>query len=52
MPYGIRKLPNKNLYRVFNRETGEIHAKAATRGNAEKQIRLLNMIESKKSKKK
>lgn len=52
MPYGIRKLPNKNLYRVYNRETDEIYAKATKRGNAEKQIRLLNMIESKKSQKK
>lgn len=26
MVYGVRKLPNKDLYKVFNLETGEIYA--------------------------
>ena len=28
MPYKIRKLPNKDLYKVTNKETGELYAKA------------------------
>jgi hypothetical protein len=28
MPYKIRKLPNKDLYKVTNSKTGEIYAKA------------------------
>lgn len=48
MPYGLRKLPDKDLYRVFNKDTGEIHAKETTKGNALKQIRLLYMLERKK----
>ena len=48
MPYGYRKLPNKDLYRVYNKETGEIHSKATTKANALKQIRLLYMIERQK----
>lgn len=50
MPYKIRKLPNKNLYRVYNSETGEIHANGTSKQNAEKQVRLLYMIERRKSK--
>ena len=45
MPYEIRKLPQKKLYRVRNKETGEIKANATTRANAQRQIRLLNAIE-------
>lgn len=48
MPYGLRKLPDKDLYRVYNKETGEIHSKETTKANALKQIRLLYMIERKK----
>jgi hypothetical protein len=49
MPYGLRKLPNQELYRVYNKDTGEIHSKATTKGNALKQIRLLYMVERQKS---
>lgn len=49
MPYSIRKLPNKNLYRVRNVETGQIMSKATTKENALKQIRFLYMIENKKN---
>jgi hypothetical protein len=45
MPYAIRKLPNKNRYRVYNRSTGRIHARSTTRENAKAQVRLLYMME-------
>lgn len=44
MPYNIRKLPNKNLYRVYNMETKEIKAKSTTLEKAKAMIRLLNAI--------
>ncbi len=47
MPYLLRKLPNKDLYRVRNKETGRILAKATTYENAIKHIRLLYRIENK-----
>ena len=34
MPIKIRKLPNKQLYRVYNADTGEIYAKATTNEKA------------------
>ncbi len=48
MPYGLRKLPDQDLYKVFNKETGEVHSNATTKGNALKQIRLLYMLERNK----
>lgn len=48
MPLKMRKLPNKTLYRVYNKNTGKIHAKATTKKNAIKQIRLINMMEHRK----
>ena len=39
MPVKIRKLPNKNLYRVYDGD--RIAAKATTKRKAEKQARLL-----------
>ena len=44
MPYSMRKLPNSNLYRVRNTETGEVKAKATTKAKAEAMIRLLNAV--------
>jgi len=44
MPYKIRKLPNKELYRVFNSETKEIKAKETTLQKAKAMIRLLNAV--------
>lgn len=44
MPYKIRKLPNKEVYRVYNTETGEIKAKGTTMEKARSMIRLLNAI--------
>ena len=43
MPVTIRKLPNKNKWRVYNK--GKIVAKATTKTKAEKQARLLRGIE-------
>lgn len=45
MPYKMVKLRNKNLYKVINTRTGEVHAKRTTRKKAEAQVRLLNSIE-------
>ena len=44
MPYLIKKIKNKNLYKVINKETGDIKSKHTTLENAKKQIRLLNGI--------
>jgi len=48
MPYIIRKLPNKNLYRVKIKKTGKVISKATTLKKAKAQIRFLNFLESKK----
>ncbi len=47
MPYEIRKLPKTSLYRVRNKETGEIKANATTKQNALRQVRLLHSLEEK-----
>ena len=46
MPYNFRKLPNQNLYRVYNSKTKEIHSYGTTLENAKKQIKLLNMVDA------
>lgn len=46
MPYKIRKLPNKDLYRVYNKDTGKIFSYGTTLEKAKKQIRFLHMIEN------
>lgn len=45
MPYKMRKLPNKNRYRVYNAETGDVHAYSTTKKKAENQLRLLRALE-------
>lgn len=45
MPYDIRKLPNKPLYKVYNKLTKAVYSKATTMPRAEKQVRLLNAID-------
>jgi hypothetical protein len=45
MPYKIRKLPNKDLYRVYNTETKDIKAYGTTMEKAKAMIRLLNAIQ-------
>lgn len=46
--YKIVKIRNKNLYRIINSKTKQIHSTGSTKANALKQIRLLEMIDSKK----
>ena len=42
MPYGIRKSPNKNLYWVYNKETGKKYSKKPIpRERAEAQRRAI-----------
>ena len=43
MPYTKRKLPDKQLYRVKGAKG--VKAKATSKANAERQIRLLNAID-------
>ena len=50
MPYKIYKLPNRELYRVKNMDTGEILSKGTTKEKAEAQVRLLYKIENDKVK--
>ena len=45
MPFQIRKLPNKNLYKVYNKITKEVYSKGTTLDNAKSQIRLLHLLE-------
>lgn len=44
MPYKIRKLPNKEKYRVYNTETKEIKAFGTSYIKAKAMVRLLNAI--------
>jgi len=46
MPYSIRKLPKKDLYRVYNTQTKEVHSYATTLENAKKQVKLLHMVDA------
>jgi hypothetical protein len=45
MPYKLRKLPNQNIYKVYNKTTGVVHSQGSNMANAKKQITLLNMID-------
>ncbi len=47
MPYKITKLKN-GKYQVKNITNNKIVAKGTTKSKAEKQVKLLNMIDSKK----
>ena len=44
MPYAIRKLPNQQRYRVYNKSTKRIYAYSAIRTNALKQLALLQRL--------
>ena len=46
MPYNIRKLPNQELYRVYNKQTKAVHSYATTLENAKKQVKLLHMVDA------
>jgi len=48
MPVKVRKLPNKNRYKVYDPKTGRIHAKSTTLKKAKAQKRLLDQIVKKK----
>lgn len=48
MPYAIKKVRNLECYKVYNRETRKVYAKCSTWENAERQMRLLHMVERKK----
>lgn len=48
MPYSIRKLPGKNLYRVRQKNTGEVLSRGTTMNKAKAQVRLLMMLHRKK----
>jgi hypothetical protein len=45
MPYGMRKLPN-GKYRVYNKDTGKVHAKATSKANAVAQIRIMQAADA------
>ncbi len=51
MPYNIRKVTNKNCYKVYNTKSGRVSAKCSTRKNAYKQLSLLRRIDRINSKK-
>lgn len=51
MPLTITKLKG-GKYKVVNKKTGKVHSKATTLSNAQKQVRLINMIDAMKKKKK
>ena len=42
MPYVIRKIRNKNLYKVINKDTGKVHSNHTTKPKAEAQVRVLH----------
>ena len=44
----MKKLKQKNLYKVVNVDTGQIKAHHTSRSKADKMIRLLNYIDAKK----
>jgi len=50
MPYAVRKLRGKDIYKVVNTKTGKVHAAGTTKVKADAQKRLLDMIEAKAKK--
>lgn len=49
MPYEIKKIPNKNLYKVINKDTKQVKSKHTTLINAKKQVKLLYALENNKN---
>lgn len=49
MPYTIRKIPNKDCYKVYNRKSKKVFSKCSTKENAIKQLRLLRAIQFNKN---
>lgn len=50
MPFVIRKLPGKNLYRVTSANTGKVKSYGTTLKKAKAQVRLMYMMNSKTTK--
>jgi len=48
MPYEVKKLSN-GKYQVKNKKTGKIIAKGTTKTKADKQVRLMEMIDGKRA---
>jgi hypothetical protein len=48
MPFVIRKIKNKDLYSVKNKETKEVYSYGTTLDKARKQVKLLYLLENKK----
>ena len=44
MPYAVRKMPKRNCYKVFNKNTKKVFAKCTSRVKSQKQLRLLRGI--------
>lgn len=49
--YSVRKMRNRNCYKVFNKNTKRIFSKCTSRVNAKKQLRLLNALTNTKFRK-
>lgn len=45
MPYKIRKIRNKNSYKVYNVSTGKVFSKSTSLKKARSQLRLLLALE-------
>lgn len=45
MPYTLRKLKNKNCYKVYNRNSRKLFSNCTTKEKAMSQIRLLKAIQ-------
>lgn len=50
MPYAMRKIRGKDLFKVLNTETGEIKSSGSTKADAKSQLRLLRGLEKKEKK--
>jgi hypothetical protein len=48
MPYIVRKVRDKNLYSVKNKENGKVHSYGTTKEKALSQVRLLERFDNKK----
>lgn len=44
MPISIRKLPNQDLYKVYNKDTKEVFSYGTTLEKAQAQLRFLYML--------
>lgn len=49
MPYTIRKIPNKQCYRVSNSKSKKVFSKCASKENAQKQMKLLRGLQYNKT---